>query len=143
MIAIISGMEENAMRKAGGRVLVIIMMLAALCLAGSAPAQEEKIVHVPESTVKLEDEAFRGNSAVREVILPEKMESIGGYAFYDCATLSRVNIPGSVERIGEHAFDRCPELKEITVPFSVSEIGEQAFGPDTVILTWTGSPAQD
>ena len=55
------------------------------------------------------DNAFRG-SAVKTVILPHTLESIGWFAFADNASLTSVTIPATVTTIGYGAFENTPSL---------------------------------
>ena len=64
---------------------------------------------------------------MKEIILPNKLETIGNNAFMDCLNVKNITIPNSVTNIGESAFYNCSSLTNITIPNSVTSIGELAF----------------
>ncbi len=66
--------------------------------------------------VGLADSAFAG-TAVRSVVIPETVKTLGWFTFYGCAQLEQVTIPASVESIGYASFDGCSG----TLILSVSE----------------------
>ncbi|MBQ6893837.1 MAG: leucine-rich repeat domain-containing protein [Clostridia bacterium] len=55
---------------------------------------------VPQNVKRIADYAFAGNKNIKEIILNEGLESIGG-----------------------HAFDGCVRIKDLTIPSTVSDIG--------------------
>ena len=57
-------------------------------------------------------EAFRSNTNIREVRLPETLKTIGRWAFIWCSSLTNVVpcLPASVTSIGENAFYECKAL---------------------------------
>ena len=64
---------------------------------------------------------------VKNVIIPETLNSINDYAFYECRNLTSVVIPDSVTTIGNYAFGWCKNLTSITMPNNVTNIAEEAF----------------
>ena len=73
------------------------------------------------------EEAFAGNSDVREVIIEDGVKHIRPKAFEGCSGLEKVVIPDSVESIGNAAFSSCPNLKEITIGSGLKEFGTAVF----------------
>lgn len=63
------------------------------------------------------DCAFQ-NSNIVEVVLPEKIRSIGNKAFRGCEELSYINLPGSIANIGEDAFEDCHSLLAFVSEYS-------------------------
>lgn len=61
-------------------------------------------------------EELCGFEFIREVYLPESVETIGARAFQSCVNLERIHLPSSLRSIGTHAFARCHSLKQIEVP---------------------------
>ncbi len=47
---------------------------------------------------------FINGKQVKDLVIPEGVESIGAYAFYDCSTLTSVTLPSTLRYIGEQAF---------------------------------------
>ena len=64
---------------------------------------------------------------IKDLIIPNSVESIGARAFYDCCDLSFVTIGNSVENIGKEAFYHCIGLTSVTIPNSVTTISARAF----------------
>lgn len=65
---------------------------------------------IPDGVEKIEAEAFRGNTALVEISIPDTVYSIkiGDGAFAGCTSLTDIVIPESLTEIEEHAFDDCP-----------------------------------
>ena len=77
-------------------------------LAGTYTAAAEG-VSFPTALEVIEDEAFAG-SLFRQVVLGDKVTTIGAKAFQDCTALRRIVIPDSVTQIAGDAFDGCTDL---------------------------------
>ncbi len=56
---------------------------------------------------------YIGNTDIKEVIIPEGIESIGPYAFANLTALTRVVLPSTLERIDYGAFYGCTSLQSI------------------------------
>ncbi|MBP5785454.1 MAG: leucine-rich repeat domain-containing protein [Methanobrevibacter sp.] len=63
---------------------------------------------------------------LKEVRLPNNLETIPRCAFENCISLERINIPSSIRKIEKHAFRNCPKLKDISIPSYVI-VDDQAF----------------
>lgn len=72
-------------------------------------------------------ETFKGCTNLREIILPDKLETIGESIFEDCKNLTSINIPNGVRYIGSNAFKGCSSLEFINLPTNLSEIKAGAF----------------
>ncbi len=75
------------------------------------------------------DFAFSGNSRIREVNLPNKLNNIGMQAFSDCSNLVSMTIPDGVKELGSYAFSNDSRLSEIIISdnSSLTKIGDFAF----------------
>ena len=51
---------------------------------------------------------------VKDLVIPEGVDTIGDYAFYNCSGLTSVTIPNSVTTIGNYAFYCCNGVRTIT-----------------------------
>lgn len=71
--------------------------------------------------------AFRGNSSLTSVTIPDGVLSVGISSFYNCPSLTSATIANSVTSIGSSAFRNCPSLTSVTIPNSVKSIGTYAF----------------
>ncbi|MBQ7825174.1 MAG: leucine-rich repeat domain-containing protein [Clostridia bacterium] len=68
--------------------------------------------------------AFEGCAALRRVVLPPSLKTIGEKAFSGCVHLMQLIIPGEVTRVGTLAFANCSGLTRVRI-----EPGVQALGP--------------
>ncbi|AKB31416.1 Chitin binding protein [Methanosarcina siciliae HI350] len=71
--------------------------------------------------------AFKSNTALTSVIIPDSVTTIGGSAFYGCTSLTSVTIGNNVTTIDTYAFYGCTALTSVVIPDSVTSIGERAF----------------
>ena len=81
--------------------------------------------------------AFRGNTSLTSVVIPDSVTSIGGSAFDDCTGLTSVTIGNSVTSIGWEAFSECTGLTSVTIGNSVTSIGYYAFQDCTGLTSVT------
>lgn len=65
------------------------------------------------------------NMSLKEVVIPEGVESIGSKAF-DTAHVEKLTLPSTLKTIGANAFDN-HQLTELEIPGSVTTIGNYAF----------------
>lgn len=72
-------------------------------------------------------EAFRDNTTLTSVSIPEGVTKINWYAFSGCTSLVTVDIPGTVTVIGRSAFEYDRLLENVEIPSSVTEIQQWAF----------------
>ncbi len=79
------------------------------------------------NTTSIQDSALNGYDKLKEIILPEEIESIGANAFKGCSNLLSITIPDRVKSIGNNAFNECNSLTNIIVPESVTSIGTDVF----------------
>lgn len=64
---------------------------------------------------------------MKEVILPDSIETIGKYAFYGWKGLEKINMPKALVEIEEGAFSGCMNLEPVTFGPNIKRLGEQAF----------------
>lgn len=81
---------------------------------------------VEYSVTAIGKSAFRENSGLTSVIIPNSMLTIGEGAFQFCWSLASVTLGNKVKEIGQGAF-RETGLTSITIPASVTTIGWGAF----------------
>ncbi len=70
---------------------------------------------------------YIGNKFIKEVIIPEGVESIGPYAFANLTALERVVLPSTLETIEYGAFFGCKSLTEVVGLEHVKLINKYAF----------------
>lgn len=72
--------------------------------------------------------AFRKQTGLERVVLPESVRMIGWEAFMGCTALREVNIPAQVRLIGERAFAGCAALEGVmTLPQGMTGLEEELF----------------
>ncbi len=91
--------------------------------------EAEKIV-IPQSiegypVTQIGANAFKKCSGIKEIVLPETLETIGAYAFAQ-SSLDTVVIPSSVKKIDNYAYFEC-DIEEITLKNGIESIGDYAF----------------
>ena len=84
-------------------------------------------IEIPNSVTSIGNSAFSGCTGLTSVVIPNSVTSIGNSAFNSCSGLTSVVIPNSVTSIGERAFSGCTGLTSIIIPNSVTSIGNYAF----------------
>lgn len=67
-----------------------------------------------------------GKANDKFTLLPPSIKKIGDYAFYDCQKLKNVIIPNKVISIGKRAFGLCPNLNTVTF------LCDQMIDPDNI-----------
>lgn len=60
-------------------------------------------------------QAFKHNSEITEIQLPDTLQYISGEAFYGCTNLTSIILPDSVATIGDNAFAGCSYLTTVYV----------------------------
>lgn len=114
-----------------------------------------KTVKIGENVKNIPNGTFCTLSGITEIIIPEKITSIGSYAFKDCSNLTTViwnaenctkagdtygqcifngctdlktiQIGKNVKIIPKYAFYYCDKVTEIEIPYGVTKIEERAF----------------
>lgn len=72
--------------------------------------------------------AFRGNSLITSVIVPEGYTSLGSGAFRECTALKSVSLPSTlISAIGTRQFRDCTSLEYVNIPAGITNINGEAF----------------
>ena len=71
--------------------------------------------------------SFNRCTALTDVVLSDKITSIGESAFDGCTSLLNINIPNGVSIIEEGTFKGCENLKTLQLPEGVMKINNNAF----------------
>ena len=69
---------------------------------------------------------FQGCAALKNIVIPESVTTMGPGVFYGCSSLESINIPAGVTRIERDAL-RETGLKKVEFPASVTYFGNMAF----------------
>lgn len=71
--------------------------------------------------------AFYDCDSIRNILVPDGINSIGYYAFASCDSLKNVTLPDGLKTIDTSAFEYCYGLTSIVIPATVTSIGNEAF----------------
>ena len=109
-----------------------------------------KSITLPDSVTSIGYSAFSGCTGLTSITIPNRVTSIGGGAFSGCTGFTSITIPDSVTSIGPAAFGGCSSLKSITIPFVGAEAGvtssnkyQYPFGYIFGTLSYTGGAATE
>lgn len=80
-------------------------------------------------------EAFRGNTAMTSIELPNTITRLEDFCFYESKGLRKANLPSSVRTIGAVTFGDCTALEEVTVGEGITYIGDGIFSGDVKLRT--------
>ena len=67
---------------------------------------------------------YINDQELKDLVIPNTVDSIEDFTFFGCASLSSISIPTSVKRIGNGALAHCSGLTSITIPNTVTSIGD-------------------
>ena len=87
------------------------------------------------SVVAIADGAFKSNTNLVSVAIPNYVKVIGSNAFAGCTSLVSVMLTEGVQAINASAFSGCTSLMSITIPSSTKSVGAQAFADCTLLST--------
>lgn len=123
------------------------------------PAKQETTFTLPETVVKIDEEALLRYKNLKNIVLNDGLKKIGDFAFSCCENLESITFPDSVDTIGEAAFQLCMNMRSVTfgsgfktrdtvnsageVTRYVQEIGKFAFYfcDDIVSINYNGTVA--
>jgi hypothetical protein len=101
-----------------------------------------KAVVIPRGVKTIGRSAFNGCTSLASVTIPNSVREIDVSAFSGCTSLASITIPDSVKEIGYKVFSGCTSLASVTIPNSVTAIGDEAFENCTSLTTVTISPVE-
>lgn len=102
-----------------------------------------KLIIAPEvngvATVGIAENGFQYASNLKEIVLPDSIESIGNNAFWGCSSLKalsnsadelfegQIRLPANCKTVGSAAFMDCNLIDYIVLNSALTTIGEHAF----------------
>ncbi len=86
----------------------------------------KKEIVVPKGVSVIGERAFADHSGITSVKLLEGVTGIRGFAFYHCNKLKEVTLPDTLETVGDYAFSYCFNLEGIDLHM-VKSFGTCAF----------------
>ncbi len=129
---------------------VLLLVLAAAALAGSALAADTNKVIVVKNNIQYELDLAKGEGIVlgsdnKKITAAPIKASVRGVniteiadgAFSGFEGLASVTIPSTITKIGQNAFQNCGNLDNVVIPGSVTTVGKRAFFGCTRLETLT------
>lgn len=89
--------------------------------------------HNGKNVIAIGDSAFK-NTSIKNVTLPQNLESIKSKAFFNCQKLESIYIPQKVTEIRASAFENCSNLRTASLPNGIVDIRASAFKNDTKLV---------
>ncbi len=104
-----------------------------VCSLRFADSCRDAEVIIPEQVlfkgrvIEIDNYAFRNNTQIKSVVVPEGVVSIGDNAFENCKNLEHIVLPQSLKSIGRGAFMHCEKLNRIVLPSTIVKIATETF----------------
>ena len=97
----------------------------------NSSAQYDDTITIPSkilgyNVTKIGNGAFKNNSSLKKITLPNTITKIEDEAFYRCTNLSTINMPTGLVEIGENAFYKTA-ITSVSFSTSLTKIGNNAF----------------
>ena len=86
------------------------------------------------------DNFYINDVEIKDLIIPNSVDSIHNYAFYGCDALTSVTIPNSVTSIGYNAFAYCDSLTFVAIGSGVTNIESYAFRNCPIDTVYSRNP---
>jgi len=90
------------------------------------------VLRFNSTITEVPNEAFRVQTTLSSVTLPDMVTSVGYRAFLGCTSLKEVNLPDGITTIQDQAFQSC-SFETIRLPESLQRIGQWAFAWNTCL----------
>lgn len=90
-------------------------------------------VVIPDGILAIGNNTFWGASALKTVKIGSGPEQLNWNNFYQCTSLESVTLPDTLNKLGRWVFKECVSLREIDIPDGVTEIGDSAFEECTLL----------
>ena len=91
----------------------------------------DAVVEIPAYIWLIDDNAFKDNTTLTKVVIPEGVTQINTNAFRDCSNLTDVVFPDSLNKVYDSAFNGCGSAAQDTflfqLPAGIREMGTYVF----------------
>ena len=87
-----------------------------------------------EGTRVIGSNAFRGSTALREIIFPKSLMHLGTKAFADCPNLTKVKFKTIPDYIDSGVFEDCNNIKTVEIPREVDNLKQILRLPENAII---------
>lgn len=84
-------------------------------------------VSIPNTVTLIDSAAFKGCSRLETIRLPEGLRTLNGESFMDCTSLRKIVIPEGVTEIRGNTFDGCVSLETVQLHDGILDIHAYAF----------------
>ena len=101
-----------------------ITEIPARCFADCTALKE---ITLPDTVESIGYNAFFGCTALQKINLSSSLKSIGSSAFSSCTALESIELPNGLQEIAWYAFQDCEKLKELKLPETLTDLGAQAI----------------
>ena len=100
-------------------------------------ALKERIVEIrlPDGVTVIPAMAFENCYALKEVNIPDSVNTLGLACFCSCRSLETVTLPQGLTKMDFSVFEACSSLTEITIPGSLAQIDNFCFMNCTSLRT--------
>ena len=98
--------------------------IPASCFADCTALKE---ITLPNTVESIGYNAFFGCTALQKINLSSSLKSIGSSAFSSCTALESIELPNGLQEIAWYAFQDCEKLKELKLPETLTDLGAQAI----------------
>jgi len=96
------------------RICLGLLMMLILCLTHVCGVYADGILSLPQALTAIEDRAFENDAALRRIILPDGVATIGSRAFAGSG-LNEINFPEGLKTISGDAFEGCGHIEVHTL----------------------------
>ena len=86
------------------------------------------------SAYTIDSTAFKGNTTITAVTLPNTFTEVPANMFENCTSLTTVTLPNTITRINSSAFAGCTALKTINFPTTLTSLAKDAFTGCTSLI---------
>ena len=120
--------DAGILRKYIGFAKEIIIPKQVKCIGDHAFMDNHSVERIYVSDgVRIEEQAFQGCKALKEIRLPNDCKELCYGTFMDCHALEEVHLPNTLVVLGGSVFTSCKSLKSIALPPTLKKIGQSAF----------------
>ena len=98
-----------------------------------------KSIIIPNGITSIGERSFNDCTSLTGIVIPEGVKTIGYNAFRGCTSLGRVVLPESLKVIRQYGFYTCSSLSSIYIPSGVTEIDGGTFFGCTSLKIYCGA----
>ena len=115
----ITSIGEYAFIDCGSNIKVEISDLEAWC--------KVKLGNEHSSPLSSAKAFYSGGREIKNLVIPNGVESVSSFVFYQCRSITSLSIPGSVKSIGSSSFEDCTGLTSVNLSEGLERIGGSSF----------------